>query len=90
MRERLREEGHGFGRFPARQVQIVEQEQYKVQAAEAEKKVETQLAAKEKASRGDTFTGAEQTLIQGVFDRLIARAVLERVVEGDTFGRSPS
>jgi outer membrane protein TolC len=36
------------------------------------------------------FTGAEQTLIQAVFDRLIARAVLERVVEGDTLGRSPS
>ena len=34
------------------------------------------------------FTGAEQTLIQAVYDRRIARAVLERVVEGDTFGRN--
>lgn len=34
------------------------------------------------------FTGAEQTLIQAVYDRRIARAVLDRVVQGDTFGRS--
>ncbi len=34
------------------------------------------------------FTGAEQTQIQAVYDRRIARAVLERVVEGDTFGRN--
>lgn len=33
------------------------------------------------------FTGAEQTLIQAIYDRRIARAILERVVEGDTFGR---
>jgi outer membrane protein len=32
------------------------------------------------------YTGAEQTLIQAVYDRHIARAVLERVVEGDIFG----
>ncbi len=32
------------------------------------------------------FTGAEQALIQAVYDRRIARAVLERVVEGDIFG----
>ncbi len=32
-------------------------------------------------------TGAEQTLIQAVYDRRITRAVLERVVAGDTFGR---
>jgi outer membrane protein TolC len=34
------------------------------------------------------FTGAEQTLIQAVYDRRIARAVLERVVEGDISGRN--
>ncbi|MHB1191460.1 MAG: TolC family protein [Longimicrobiales bacterium] len=32
------------------------------------------------------FTGAEQALIQAIYDRRIARAVLERVVEGDIFG----
>lgn len=36
------------------------------------------------------FTGAEQTLIQAIYDRRIARAILERVVEGDTFGREGS
>ncbi len=36
------------------------------------------------------FTEAEQTLIQAVFDRRIVRAVLQRVVEGDTFGRDAS
>ncbi len=34
-----------------------------------------------------SFTGAEQALIQAIYDRRIARAVLERVVQGDTFGR---
>ena len=33
------------------------------------------------------FTGAEQILIQAVYDRRMARALLERVVQGDTFGR---
>jgi outer membrane protein TolC len=37
-----------------------------------------------------SFTGAEQVLIQAVYDRRIARAVLERVVQGDTFGRDRS
>jgi outer membrane protein TolC len=32
------------------------------------------------------FTGAEQTLIQAEYDRRVARAVLERMVWGDTFG----
>jgi multidrug efflux system outer membrane protein len=33
-------------------------------------------------------TGAEQTLIQAIYDRRISRAVLERVVEGDNVGRA--
>lgn len=33
------------------------------------------------------YTGAEQTLVQALHDRRIARAILERVVQGDTFGR---
>jgi len=32
------------------------------------------------------FTGAQQTLIQAEYDRRVARAVLERMVWGDTFG----
>lgn len=34
-----------------------------------------------------SFTEAEQVLIQAVYDRRTARAVLERVVDRDTFGR---
>jgi outer membrane protein TolC len=34
------------------------------------------------------YTGAEQTLIQAIYDRRISRAVLERVVEGDNVGRA--
>ena len=36
------------------------------------------------------FTEAEQTLIRARYDRRVARAVLERVVWGDTFGGHPS
>jgi len=32
------------------------------------------------------FTGSEQTLIQAEYDRFVARAVLERMVWGDSFG----